>query len=81
MVNGSIYFASAPNDLRLQGGDAFVQLVDRQGIEVLPPQLGEQVVLATRKIFVGVHGPNVDRARSDVNKATDFPLGRKATNR
>jgi hypothetical protein len=55
VVNGPIYFASASDDLRLQRGDALVQLVDRQGIEVLPRQLGEKVVLATRKIFVGVH--------------------------
>jgi hypothetical protein len=57
MVNGAFKPRFAPRDLGLELLDALVKLLDRKRIEVLRRQLAEQIVLATRQIFVGVHGP------------------------
>lgn len=67
MVNGAFNPRFASGDLRLEQRNALVKLVDRIGVEVLLAQLGNQIVLATRQIFVGVHGPSVDRGRRHVN--------------
>ena len=56
MVNGAFNPRFASRDLCLEHCDAFVKLLDRKRIEVLRSQLAEQIVLATRQIFVGVHG-------------------------
>lgn len=55
MVNGAFKPGFASADLRLERRDALAKLLDRQRIEVLDRQLAEQIVLATRKILVGVH--------------------------
>ena len=48
-------FATAPPIIAFQQRDAFVQLVDRERVEILLAQLDREVVFATRQIFVGVH--------------------------
>lgn len=55
MVNGAFNPRSAPGDLGLERGDALVEFLDRERVEVLHRELAEQIVLATRKILVGVH--------------------------
>lgn len=55
MVNGAFQPRSTSDDLGLEGGDALLQLLDRERVEVLHRQLAEQIVLAMRKILVGVH--------------------------
>ena len=68
MVNGALHSRFCANDLGFQQRDALLKLLDREGVEVLLAQLGGQIVLTTRKVFVGVHrASKVDRARSDVN--------------
>lgn len=70
MVNGAFNPRSGSSYLRLEQFDPLLQLLDRERVEVLHGQLAEQIVLATRKVFVGVHRTrNVDRGRGDVNKA------------
>jgi len=56
MVNSAFKPRLCSNDFGLEQGDALFQLLDRKGIEVLLAQLGSQIVLATRQIFIGVHG-------------------------
>ncbi len=80
MINGAVYFHPTSLDLRFQRRDALVQFLDRKRIEVLPRELEKQVVLATRKIFVGVHHPqNVDPATGDVNNAGPMPFPKATT--
>jgi len=55
MVNGVLNFTFAPRDFAFQQRDALTQLVDRQRVKILLAQLGGKVVLATRKVFVGLH--------------------------
>ena len=69
MVNGAFFSRSGPGDLRLEQLDAFLQFLDRERIEILLAQLLGEIVLATRKVFVGFHrATNVDRWQRDVNK-------------
>lgn len=69
-MNRALNLCATSLDLGFERGDALVQFLDRKRIEVLPRELEKQVVLATRKIFVGVHHPlNVDPATGDVNNA------------
>ncbi len=76
MINGALDPGAGPRDLGLEQRDALVQLLDRERIEILAAQLGDQIVLATRKIFVGVHrSRSVDRRRVDVNKAPGLQGG------
>ena len=77
MVNGAFNPGFASRDLGLEQRDPLLQLLDRIGIEVLLAQLGDEVVLATRQIFVGVHGPSVDRGKGDVNNATGLTPGER----
>lgn len=75
MLNRVRNFGTTSCDLRLERGDARVEFVDREGIEVLPSEVAEQIVLATRQIFVGVHHPrSVDPAGGDVNNAAATPI-------
>lgn len=56
MVNGTIPFCAGPVDFRCQGKDAFVQLRDRERIEILSRQLGDYVALThTRRGVFEVH--------------------------
>lgn len=78
MVNSAFNFCFGSRNFTFERRDALVQFVDRQRIEILHRQLAEEVVLATRKFFVGVHlGSNVDRGGHDVNKAAGFYGARK----
>ena len=78
MVNGAFFSHPRSGDFFLERLYTLFQLLDRQRVEVLDRQLAEQIVLATRKIFVGVHrSRNVDRGRSDVNKAAGSYGARK----
>ena len=72
MVNGALHSQLCSLDFGFEQGDALLAFLDREGVEVLLAQLGCQVVLATRQIFIGVHGHSVDRGRGDVNKAPGF---------
>ena len=68
MVNGALHSRFCPDDLGFEQRDTLLKLLDREGVEVLLAQLDRQIVLTTRKVFVGVHrASKVDRARSDVN--------------
>jgi len=67
MVNGAFNPRFASRDLGLEQRDALLQFLDRKGIEVLLAQLSREIVPATRQIFIGVHGPSVDRGKRHVN--------------
>lgn len=68
MVNGALHSRFCSLDLGFEQRDALLAFLDRERVEVLLAQLGGQIVLATRKIFVGVHRvSSVDRGRGDVN--------------
>ena len=68
MVNGALHSRFCSLDLGFEQRDALLAFLDREGVEVLLAQLGSQIVLATRQIFVGVHrASNVDPGRGDVN--------------
>jgi len=56
MVNGALHPRFCPEDFSLEQSDTFLAFLDRIGVEVLLAQLGGQIVLATRQIFVCVHG-------------------------
>lgn len=55
MVNGGLELARRARDLRVQRGDAGVQLGDRPGIEILPGEGGQRVVGPLREKFFHVH--------------------------
>jgi hypothetical protein len=55
MVNGAPNLRPTSIDLGLQERDPLLELLDRIRIEILLCQLRNKVILATRKIFVGVH--------------------------
>jgi len=55
MVNGPFSTCTGSLYLGFERGDALVQLLDRQGIEILLRQLAEQVVLAAGEILVEFH--------------------------
>ena len=46
------------SDLGFEGGDALVELIDRQRIEILFRQCDERIIGFTWKEFVQVHGQN-----------------------
>ena len=55
-------------DLRFQGGDSLVQLVDRHGIEILPLQRLDRVIGFAREKLVEIHRGFVDPLPVEVNK-------------
>ncbi len=57
MVNGAFNPLTNAGNFGLQRGDAGVELLDRQGVEVLAGQFGDQVARAAGKI-VGFHALN-----------------------
>jgi len=70
MVNGALHSHFCSNDLGFEQRDALLEFLDRKRVEVLLAKLGRQIVLATRKIFVGVHrASSVDRGQGDVNNS------------
>ena len=68
MVNGVFDFGPATLDLALQGGDARLQFIDGQMIDILPDELIHRIVGALREKIVGLHGYKVDRGGPHVNK-------------
>ena len=80
MVNGALHPRFCPEDFGFEQGDTLFAFLDRIGIEILLAQLGREIVLATGKIFVGIHrARSVDPGRGDVNKAPGFLLNLKVT--
>lgn len=69
MVNGALHPRFCSLDFGFEQRDALLAFLDRERVEVLLAQLGGQIVLATRQIFIGVHGHSVDRGDRHVNKA------------
>lgn len=61
------HLAFASDNLRLERRYAFFQLVDRQRIKVLPDQIGQRIVAAQRKVFVGFHITYFDTTTLAVN--------------
>jgi NADPH2:quinone reductase len=59
MVNRSLYLCADPRDLRFQGRDAGVELLDRQRIEILPGQLHQRIVGLAREKLVQVHARRI----------------------
>lgn len=55
MVNRGVDLGAHPRDLGFEAGNAFVELVDRQRIEVLPRQQGEGIFRLVREELVQVH--------------------------
>jgi hypothetical protein len=55
MVNGVLNLCMTSRDFGFEQPDARVEFVDRKRVEVLLAQLGGEVVLATRQVFVCVH--------------------------
>ena len=55
-------------DLRFQRGDARVEFVRRQRVEILLRDFRERVLWLGREKIVTVHRDSVDRARLAVNK-------------
>ncbi len=56
MVNRAFYFHARSGDFRFESVDPRFQFLDRKRIEILSGQQGHGIVLATRQIFVSVHG-------------------------
>ncbi len=55
MVNGACLVALYPRNFFLERGDARVEFLDRQRIEVLARELDQRVVAPKRQILVGIH--------------------------
>ena len=55
MVNGVVDLSATSRDLGVERVDAFLQLVDRQRIEILSGKLGDQIARAAGKAVVGFH--------------------------
>ena len=55
MVNGALHSRFCANNLGFEQRYALLAFLDRIGVEILLAQLSDQIVLATRQIFVGVH--------------------------
>ncbi len=68
MVNGFLDLGAAAFDLALNGGNPFLQLVDRQMIDILPDEYFHRVVGALGEKIVWLHIDNVDRDGAHVNK-------------
>jgi len=56
MVNGACPMALYSRDFFFQRGDARVELLDRQWVEVLARELRQRIVAPKRQILVGIHG-------------------------
>ena len=55
MVNGIVPSLLRPGDFRPQHVHALIQFGDREWIEILPRQRGQNVIGPARQIFVHVH--------------------------
>lgn len=68
MINGGVNFAPDARNFRLQRRNPGMQLVDREGIEILPGERGEGIALPFWKNIVHIHAESVDRCVGHVNK-------------
>lgn len=68
MVNGVFNFCAAAGDLTLQRGDARLEFIDGEAIDILPDELVHRIVGALGEKIVGLHRHNVDRGGPHVNK-------------
>jgi hypothetical protein len=75
MVNSAFNLGPAPFDFRLKGGDAGLEFVDRQMIDILPDELVHRVVGALGEKIVGLHAHNVDPDGPHVNKPIENRFG------
>lgn len=55
MVNGVVDLCARPGDFYFQRGDAAVEFVDRQPVEILALELRQGILVAKWRTFVGVH--------------------------
>jgi hypothetical protein len=55
MVNDACPMPFYPRDFRFERGNARVELLDRQRIEVLTRELRQRIVASKRQILVGIH--------------------------
>ena len=75
MVNGEVQFCPYAGDFRVEHGDARLQLLDRETVEILLRQQHQRIAGCLREQIVQVHGRIVDPQGETVNKARDEPLG------
>lgn len=68
MTCGVADSGAGAGDFRFQCGDAFLQLLDRKGIEILPHEIGQGIGFGSWRKLVQVHIRSVDRDANDVNK-------------
>jgi len=55
MINAVLNFLASALDFRLQRGDARIQLLDGQGIEILPREQSDRIISPAGQIVVHVH--------------------------
>lgn len=67
MSAGKGDFALTPAYFGFQRGDAFFKFIDRQRVNVLPDQIGQRIVAAQRKVFIGFHPAYFDMTALAVN--------------
>lgn len=68
MVNGSFDFRFCPRNLSLKQGNALLEFVNRQGVQILADQISQQIFCRARRKLIQVHICSVDRDAMDVNK-------------
>ena len=56
MVNGAFNFVSNTLNLAFKHGNAGLQLVYRQRVQILLHQQNQRIIRATREEFVHIHG-------------------------
>jgi hypothetical protein len=69
MVNGAFKFSSGADDLGLERHNARVELLHREGIEILATERDDGIVGTLRQDFLAIHGHSVDPNGSAVNNA------------
>ena len=62
MVNGGVDLRAHPGDLALERGDALLELLDRQGIEILLRELHQRIAGLAREELFEVHARRIDRS-------------------
>ena len=75
MVNRAFDLRPGTRDFAFQHGDAAVQLVDRQRIEILFGQQNQRIARPLRQDVVQIHGRSVDPEPPQVNVAVNRFLG------
>ncbi len=67
MVNGALHFRFCARDFRFERGDARAKLFHGKGVEILPGEQDQRIIRLAGRIFVKVHGRNVDPFARTVN--------------